>query len=121
MRQTAAPRSRPCENPMSMKSALAVLLVTAPVSAQTWVNQNSGTTAALRGISLVNRNVAWASGTEGTWLRTSDGGGHWQSAHVPGARALDFRGLHAFDARIAVLMSSGPGDKSAVYKTVDGG
>ena len=36
--------------------------------------QDSGTTAGLRGIDSVDGTVAWASGTEGTVLRTTDGG-----------------------------------------------
>jgi len=83
--------------------------------------QTSGTTASLRGVSAVNDRIVWASGTEGTWLRTLDGGGSWESGHVPGAEALDFRGVRGFDDRTALLMSSGSGDKSRIYKTTDGG
>jgi photosystem II stability/assembly factor-like uncharacterized protein len=89
--------------------------------AQSWVNQVSGTTASLRGVSAVNTNVVWASGTDGTWLRTVDGGATWHAATVPGAEALDFRGVRAIDDRTALLMSSGSGDKSRIYKTTDSG
>src|SRR5262249_10186813 len=34
---------------------------------------------------------------------------------------LDFRGIVAFDASTAYVMSSGDGDKSRIYKTTDGG
>lgn len=88
---------------------------------QTWVNQASGTAASLRGVSAVNTKVVWASGSGGTWLRTVDGGGTWRVATVPGADALDFRGVRAIDDRTAFLMSSGSGDKSRIYKTVDSG
>src|SRR5690242_19386672 len=88
---------------------------------QTWIMQTSGTTAALRGVSAVNDRIVWASGMEGTWLRTLDGGGSWQSGRVPGAEALDFRGVRGFDDRTAMLMSSGSGEKSRIYKTTDGG
>jgi photosystem II stability/assembly factor-like uncharacterized protein len=33
---------------------------------------------------------------------------------------LDFRGVQAFDAATAIVMSSGKGDLSRLYKTVDG-
>jgi photosystem II stability/assembly factor-like uncharacterized protein len=83
--------------------------------------QNSTTKAGLRGIHAVGGGVAWASGTDGTVLRTLDGGEKWQScATPPGAEKLDFRGIWAWDAETAVAMSSGPGELSRLYKTVDG-
>jgi hypothetical protein len=86
-----------------------------------WEMQNSTTNAGLRGIHAVGDGVAWASGTNGTVLRTEDGGYMWQScAMPPGAEKLDFRGIWAWDANTAVVMSSGPGDLSRLYKTTDG-
>ena len=61
------------------------------------------------------------SGTGGTWLRTTDGGTAWSASTVPGAEELDFRDVHGVDERTAYLLSSGPGDKSRIYKTEDGG
>jgi hypothetical protein len=86
-----------------------------------WEMQSSGTTASLRGIHAVGGGVAWASGTNGTVLRTEDSGYMWQScAMPPGAEKLDFRGIWAWDADTAIVMSSGPGDQSRLYKTTDG-
>ena len=86
-----------------------------------WEMQSSGTTADLRGIDNVGGGVAWASGTNGTVLRTEDGGYLWQTCAVPpGAEHLDFRGVQAFDANTAIVMSSGKGDLSRLYKTTDG-
>lgn len=86
-----------------------------------WAMQVSGTTAGLRGIHAVGGGVAWASGTDGTVLRTEDGGYMWQRcAMPPGAEKLDFRGIWAWDENTAVVMSSGPGDLSRLYKTTDG-
>lgn len=86
-----------------------------------WELQNSTTKAGLRGIHAVGGGVAWASGTNGTILRTEDGGYMWQSCAVPpGAEKLDFRGIWAWDANTAIAMSSGPGDLSRLYKTTDG-
>jgi photosystem II stability/assembly factor-like uncharacterized protein len=83
--------------------------------------QESGVAVRLRGISAVDANVAWASGREGTVLRTIDGGAHWQAMRVPGAQALDFRDVEGFDADTAVVLSIGPGDASRIYRTGDGG
>ncbi len=86
-----------------------------------WQIQSSNTTAGLRGIHAVNDEVAWASGTDGTVLRTTDGGQHWQRcATPPNAATLDFRGVWAWDVNTAMVMSSGPGALSRVYKTTDG-
>ncbi len=90
-------------------------------SAQTWVRQESGTSASLRGVSAVNARVVWASGTGGTYLKTTNGGAHWTAAQVPGAESLDFRDVHAVDERMAYLLSAGTGDKARIYKTTDGG
>lgn len=90
-------------------------------AAQSWTPQTSGTTASLRGISTVNDRVAWASGTGGTYLLTTDGGATWKAAQVPGAETLDFRDVHALDDRTAWLMAAGTGDKSRIYRTTDGG
>ena len=81
----------------------------------------SHTTESLRGVSTVSRQVAWASGTHGTYLRTTDGGGTWTPAQVPDATALDFRAVVAFSADEAFLMSSGAGEQSRIYRTSDAG
>src|SRR5205807_6725114 len=78
------------------------------------------TTEDLRGASAVSRNIAWASGTRGTYLRTTDGV-HWQPAQVPDATTLDFRAVVAFSSDEAFLMSAGPGDQSRIYHTSDAG
>jgi photosystem II stability/assembly factor-like uncharacterized protein len=92
-----------------------------PPATSPWEMQNSTSKAGLRGIHAVGGGVAWASGTDGTVLRTEDGGYMWQScAMPPGAEKLDFRGIWAWDADNAMVMSSGPGNLSRIYKTTDG-
>jgi photosystem II stability/assembly factor-like uncharacterized protein len=83
--------------------------------------QLSHSSESLRGVSTVSREVAWASGTHGTYLRTLDGGVTWTSAQVPDAEALDFRAVVAFSADEAFLMSAGPGEQSRIYYTRDAG
>ena len=86
-----------------------------------WEIQDAHTTASLRGIHYVGNGVAWASGTDGTVLRTEDMGLVWQLCTIPpGAEKLDFRGIQAFDNNTAIVMSSGKGDLSRLYKTTDG-
>ena len=97
-----------------------LVLLSAGVSAQ-WTPQQSGTTARFRGVSAVSPMIAWASGSGGTYSRTTDGGATWQTAIVAGAAQLDFRDVQAVDANTAYLLSIGPGEQSRIYKTTDGG
>lgn len=90
------------------------------VNAQ-WLKQAVDTKASLRGLSVVNEKVIWASGTGGTFLRTADGGKTWKVRSIPGAEKLDFRDIEAFDANTAYVLSIGNGETSRIYKTTDGG
>ena len=88
-----------------------------------WSIEESHSAADLRGVANVGGGggVAWASGSKGTVLRTEDGGFVWQGCAVPaGAADLDFRGIQAFDEQTAIVMSSGPGERSRLYRTDDG-
>jgi photosystem II stability/assembly factor-like uncharacterized protein len=105
---------------LRLTAILVAATLTTHAKAQ-WDIEESHTTASLRGIHNVGGGVAWASGTHGTVLRTEDGGYLWQTCNIPpGAENLDFRGIQAFDENTAIVMSSGPGDQSRIYKTTDG-
>ncbi|MDW5264976.1 MAG: glycosyl hydrolase [Edaphobacter sp.] len=105
-----------------MRLAILILILTLTSQAKAqWDIEDSHTTASLRGIDSIGDGVAWASGTNGTVLRTQDDGSHWQACTIPpGADKLDFRGIQVFDANTAIVMSSGKGDLSRIYKTTDG-
>lgn len=96
------------------------LLVSNAAFAQSWQAVPSGTAAELRGLSVVNDKVAWASGAKGTVLRTVDGQ-QWQAMQVPDADKIDLRDIQAFDAKTAIVMGAGPGAASRIYRTTDGG
>jgi photosystem II stability/assembly factor-like uncharacterized protein len=99
-----------------------LFLLTTSAHAQ-WNKIDVPTTASLRGLSTVGANVVWASGTQGMVIRTVDDGKSWSVRVVPGAEKLDFRGIHAFDDRTAIVISSGPAEKgqARIYRTDDGG
>jgi photosystem II stability/assembly factor-like uncharacterized protein len=101
--------------------AAASLMALGAVAPTGWEMQVSGTSERLRGVSAASERVAWASGNKGTVLRTADGGASWMARPVPGAEALDFRDIEAFDDKVAYVLSIGGGDKSRIYKTTDGG
>ena len=86
-----------------------------------WQLTPTGSTAGLRGLSAVSADVAWASGSLGTVLRTTNRGATWQNVPPPGTSALQFRDIEAFDALNAVILSIGNGTDSRVYVTSDGG
>jgi photosystem II stability/assembly factor-like uncharacterized protein len=86
-----------------------------------WELSPTGSDARLRGLAAVSRRVAWTSGSEGTVLRTVDGGRSWQDVSPPDTAELQFRDIEAFDARHAVALSIGEGEDSRIYVTSDGG
>ncbi len=90
-------------------------------SGVTLQDQVSGTTARLQAISAVNDQIVWASGTGGTFVVTTNGGLSWRAGTVAGADSLEFRDVHGVDARTAWLLAAGPGIKSRIYRTTDGG
>jgi hypothetical protein len=105
-----------------LRTLIAVaLLTTATTASAQWQLQDTHTTADLRGIDNVGNGVAWASGSNGTILHTEDAGFVWQlCAKPPNSEHLDFRAIQAFDNNTAIIMSSGKGDLSRLYKTTDG-
>jgi len=105
---------------MRRLSALTVILAW-PLGAQAVTDRPSGTTALLQAVSVVDPSVAWVSGHRGTVLRSVDGGLTWQARPVPGADSLEFRDIHAASADVAWALSAGPGERSRIFHTRDGG
>ncbi|MFD6492161.1 oxidoreductase [Streptomyces sp. NPDC060188] len=116
---------------LSVATLAAALAVAVPAQAREpsheqprgphWVLKDSGTDARFRGLSAVGRNSAWVAGSQGTVLRTTDGGAHWRDVSPAGAADLEFRDVEAFDARRAVVLAIGEGEASRVFRTEDGG
>lgn len=105
-------------------SALITTLLVLPCAARAqWVPGPVLGDIELRGLSAAAPAVVWASGTHGRYARSIDGGRTWHVDSVAGAAALDFRAVHALDARRAWLMSSGDADKgqARIYRTTDAG
>src|SRR5215203_1997065 len=73
----------------------------------------------IRGLSVVNDVVIWASGSNGTIGKSTDGGKTWKWSIVKGFEKRDFRDIEAFDAATAIVMAV---DAPAyILKTIDGG
>ncbi|MBL8748441.1 MAG: oxidoreductase [Planctomycetes bacterium] len=84
-----------------------------------WVDVAVPTQASLRGLAVVDAQVVWLGGQNGTLLRTTDGGATWTDVAPPGSGAWDFRDVEAFDAHAALAMVAGQPAK--VLRTLDGG
>lgn len=79
----------------------------------------SGVNTSLRGLSVVDKNIVWFSGSNGKVARTTDAGKTFQWLTVQGYEQRDFRDIHAFDSRTAVIMAIDT--PSIILKTKDGG
>lgn len=106
---------------MRLFCLLCVFLTTHLSGQQLIIEQTSGITENLRSVSRVSPLVAWACGTHGTYLRTTDGGHSWDGEQLEASPALDFRDVEAFSGQEAYLLSAGAGEQSRIYKTTDGG
>ena len=79
----------------------------------------SGTKTSLRGLSVVNDMVIWASGSNGTVARSTNGGETWTWITVKGFEKTDFRDIEAFDENTALIMAIAA--PAYILKTTDAG
>lgn len=110
-------------------AALCVCLLLAAGCASTsrtptasWVPLDTGTDVSLRGVCAVGDGVVWASGADGTVLRSVDGGASWTARPVPAASGggpNDIRDVEALDADRAWALSIT--EPARILRTVDGG
>jgi len=110
------------------KLTLFLILLTQAAIAQQWHFKDLsfeggrpryGDDISFRGLSVVNDQVAWVSGTKGTVQRSTDGGKTWDYRTVKGYEQCDFRSIYAFDALHAVIANAGT--PSYILRTTDGG
>lgn len=80
---------------------------------------HTGLNTSLRGLSVVNNNVIWVSGSNGMVGKSSNAGKNWKWMTVKGFEKNDFRDIEAFDANTAIIMSIA--DPAYILKTTDGG
>lgn len=79
----------------------------------------TGTKTSIRGLSVVNDNVVWVSGSNGVVGRSNSGGKNWSWFTVKGYEKTEFRDIEAFDANTAIIM--GVEKPACILKTTDGG
>ncbi len=75
--------------------------------------------SSFRGLSIVDNNVAWISGSKGYVGRTADGGITWSFNQVKEFESADFRSIYAFDDQKAIIANVGSPAKILI--TTDAG
>jgi hypothetical protein len=73
----------------------------------------------LRGLSAINDQIIWVSGSGGSVGLSTDGGKNWKWIQVPGYAKTDFRDIEAFSDQEAVIM--GITEPAVILRTSDGG
>lgn len=95
------------------------IFLTYVVNAQQIKVLESGKRVSFRGLSVVDDQVFWVSGSNGSVVRSTDGGKTLQWITVPGYEKRDFRDIEAFSANTAVIMAIA--EPAVILKTTDGG
>ena len=99
---------------------LSVLLCTHALSAQTSIKlltQKKG--VSIRGLSIPQATIIWASGSNGFITKSTDGGQHFEWFQVKGYERRDFRSIHAWNEKEAIIAAIA--SPAVILKTIDGG
>lgn len=98
---------------------LAAIISYSLAEAQTVQVMTRGTKTSIRGLSVVDDETIWVSGSGGMVGRSTDGGNSWNWTTVKGFEKKEFRDIEAFDENTAVIIAI---DSPAyILRTVDGG
>jgi hypothetical protein len=91
-----------------------------PIPSGTWTEQATGLTTALYSVSAVSDDVAWACGTAGKVLRTTNKGVAWTnvSGNIPATSPL--YNIYAYDANTAICVGD-PTGSAIIYATSNAG
>ena len=104
---------------MKLLTAFILMLNVYSLSAQQIEILTNGPKTSIRGLSAVNDNIIWVSGSGGKVGRSVDAGKTWEWMTVPGFEKREFRDIEAFDANTAVVLAiAEPGQ---ILRTTDGG
>jgi hypothetical protein len=107
--------------PMNLKLALVFLFLAfaGRLKSQHIQFLTEGNKTSIRGLSVVNDKVVWASGSNGMVGLSVDGGKKWNWTQVDGYEKSDFRDIEAFDEKNAIIL--GITQPACILKTTDGG
>ena len=80
---------------------------------------DSKTNASFRGLSVVDKDVAWVSGSSGWVGISTHAGNDWSFMQVPGYETSDFRSIYAINETTAIIANAG--SPAYVLRTADSG
>ncbi|MCW5913322.1 MAG: oxidoreductase [Chitinophagaceae bacterium] len=98
---------------------LALIACSSMATAQHIEVLDSNRSISIRGLSVVDNNIIWASGSRGQVALSTDGGKTFTWKTVAGYEKVDFRDIEAFDAKTAIIM--GTASPAYILRTHDGG
>jgi photosystem II stability/assembly factor-like uncharacterized protein len=84
-----------------------------------FLEANTPGQSSLRAIYAVDEEVVWTSGSQGLVYLSVNGGEDWSQFSVPGCEDTEFRSLHAWDAKRAMVFDVSP--EGRAFMTTDGG
>lgn len=102
-----------------------ILLAAALLLSQNIVAQNSikilteKKGISIRGLSIPNKSVIWASGSKGSVVKSVDGGASFEWMQVKGHEQRDFRSIHAWNDQEAIIVAIA--SPAYILKTSNGG
>jgi len=73
----------------------------------------------IRGMAVPNKNTIWASGSKGSIAKSVNGGSEFEWLQVKGYESRDFRSIHAWDNKEAIIVAVAA--PAIILKTKDGG
>ena len=73
----------------------------------------------IRGMAVPNQNTIWASGSKGSITKSVNGGTDFEWMQVKGYETRDFRSIHAWDDKQAIIVAIAA--PAIILKTKDGG
>jgi len=73
----------------------------------------------IRGLAVPNQNTIWASGSKGSIAKSVNGGSDFEWMQVKGYETRDFRSIHAWNDKEAIIVAIAA--PAIILKTKDGG
>ncbi len=105
---------------MKISYFLFALLFAFSLHAQPWVEVTSGTSSELQGIGWAGPNVVWVSASDGSVIKSIDGGTTWLSAGTTGG-GEGYYSIAALDQNTAIVAFGPNSGDGKIYKTTNGG
>ena len=98
---------------------ICISVIAMAINAQSVKELNVGDKLSLRGLSVVDDNIVWVSGSKGTVGKSIDAGKTWEWIVVKDYEKSDFRDIEAFSTDVAIIMAVA--EPAYILKTINGG